>query len=605
MVNLKSVKIPAPSEKGIIFYCFLLLLLIFLVYSNSLEGSFHYDDLHHIKRNFNIRRLSNIPYFFVNPRMFSEGAENAMYRPFLLTTYAINYAIHGNNVIGYHIVNVLLHGMNSALVFLVFIAFFRSHYTLTFLLALIYGVNPINTEAVNYLSSRSDVLSTTFFLLAFYLFMRAGEGRSRIGLYLLVPFFYILGLLTKEVVITLPVILILYDLLFDPASPKIRIKKHLPVWIVTVLYLLLRMKLMGSSGIEAAISRTTPSGIPAGEWSYTTLYQLTQIKVILNYLRMWFIPTGLTIEHRYPLIESITEPSFLASLFLFLLLLAGAIYCYKWERRITFFYLWFLITLLPTSLLPLNVVMAEKRVYIAGIGLAGVTLSVGRLLLQRFSPKGETFYAIVVFFPIIAIFATGTFLRNSVWKDEISLWEDAVKKSPHSYVAYHVLAEAYLTEALRLQPRPLHPLPPLGVKFMEKAIANFQKAISFDPEGKQSGPIYNGLGVALYRIGRVKEAIEVLKKGIAVFPELPELYNSLGNAYSIAGEYDRAIEAYKKAIALRPEFSIAYNNLGNAYSAKGEYNHAIPQYRKALEIDPTNTMAYMNLKRVMKILYGR
>ncbi len=577
----------------------ILLLLVFLlsilVYSNSLTGSFHYDDLHHIARNFNIRKLSNIPHFFLNPRMFSESAENPMYRPILLTTYAINYAIHDNNVIGYHLVNVVLHGINAVLVFLIFLSVFDSPLILIFLVTLLYAVNPINTEAVNYLSSRSDLLSTTFFLLAFYLFVK---GRSS----LLVSATYLMGLLTKEVAASFPILLLLYDALFRRPSSRDLVKRHLPVWMATLFYLLLRKVLMGSSGIAAAFTRAAPSGVWEGSLSYTTSYQLTQIKVVMNYLRMWFLPTGLTIEHHYPLIGSLSEPSFLILSALFLFLLFLAIYASRWDRRITFFYLWFLVTLLPTSLFPLNVVMAEKRVYIAGIGLAGVLLSIAKILLSRLPERRRALSMALVFLPIILVFAVGTFLRNTVWKDEITLWEDAVKKSPHSYVAYHVLAEAYLDEALKLQPYPLHPLPPRGMEYMEKAIKNFRKAISFDPEGKQSGPIYNGLGVALYRIGRIKEAIEVLEKGTKVFPGLPELYNSLGNAYSLAGESDRAIEAYRKAISLRPEFPIAYTNLGNAYAARGQYRMAARYYRKALELDPTNRVARENLTRVLRLL---
>ncbi len=605
-----------PTYRCLFFV--VIFLWVILVYSNSLYNSFQYDDIHHIRENFNIRKLTNIPSFFKDPRMFSFHSEDSMYRPFLLVTYALNYYIHGNNVVGFHIVNVLLHAINAILVFLILLIFFSTYHFIPFLIALLYATHPVNTEAVNYISSRSDVLSTTFFLSSFYLFIRGKPLTSNlskgvdsgkkynnkvISIFYLVCYFislifYFLGLLTKEVVITLPIILFLYDWFFisrDRRSVDMSWKKeesirlsdytsliglHLPFWITTAIYLYIRRLVMGASGVMSALHRTKPISLSDYTVSYTTLYQITQIKVILQYLKLWFVPTGLTVEHGYPLIESFKDIWLWFSLVILTVLLGVSIILYKRDNRITFFSLWFVVALLPTTLLPLNVVMAEKRLYLPGIGLAGIVAVMLTWICSRKILKDGHGYRIVIALVtiIILLFSGSTFSRNRVWRDGITLWKDALEKTPHSFRAYGLLGEAYLEKGL-----------------FDKAIDSFKTSLSINPE---QGEIYNDLGIILYRKGRVKESLKTFKDGIKFEPRMPELYNNLGNIYYKIGEYQKSVDMYKKAIQIRPEFGRAYGNLGSIYFILKDYERARYYYQKAVEIDPENIKAIENLRRL-------
>ena len=589
----------------------IIFLWVFLVYSNALSISFHFDDNHHIERNFHIRKLSNIPSFFKYPKMFSANPIAKMYRPVLLTSYAINYSLHGNNVVGFHAVNIALHGLNSILVFLILLYFFKPYYLICFLVALIYGVNPVNTEAVNLLSSRSDVLSTTFFLFSFYFYVKSKvemfENEMPVSRLKIIFFYigsllsYMLGLLTKVVVITLPLILILYDYMFyEKAESKgealgimQRLKgfftvnsrfsliKHLPFWIVTVLYLLLRRAVMGSTGVMNVVNKTKPLVLAVGDQiNRTYLYQLSQIKATLVYLKLWFFPVGLTVDHHVKLIDIFKDNYIWYYILAFIVLLSLVVLLYKKDKRITFFFAWFIITLLPTSLLPLNTVMAEKRIYLSGIGIAGVVNALFIRVYLRYVMKKGVLYKLFITLIIIIVFiySVGTFARNRVWKDEYSLWSDAVKKSPDSPLSYQMLGEGYMLKGE-----------------LNKAINAFERSISLNP---RDGRVYNSLGIAFYRKGLFNRAIDSFKKAKFLSPRRSEIYNNLGNVYYKLKDYTDAIDMYNQAIKINPEFSHAYSNMGNVFFVKGDRDKAIYYYKKAVEIDPTNSGAIKYLKRL-------
>ena len=165
----------------------LLVLAIAFIYMNTFSSTFHFDDFHSIVENPSVREIGNIPGYFKDPGMFSGKAGVRMYRPLLLVTYAINYWFDEYNVFGYHLVNILLHVFNTLFVYLIALSLFsivdsRSHKTQqtpynslwpAFISALFFGVHTINTHTVNYISSRSVLLVSFFYLGAFYFYIRS------------------------------------------------------------------------------------------------------------------------------------------------------------------------------------------------------------------------------------------------------------------------------------------------------------------------------------------------------------------------------------------------------------------------------------------------
>ena len=197
------------------------------VYANSISNSFHFDDQHYLVTNPYITDLSNIPSFFKSTRYSSfEIVFTGHYRPLLVTSYALNYAVGGLRPAGYHVVNLLFHAGSAFLVFLILKAMLGSFY-IALASALIFAVHPFNSEVVNYITARSSVMCAFFYLLAFYCWVKF-RSQNNSNFLPLTSYFYlfsllafVLAMLTKEIAITLPVVLFLYDLLFPlfPGAP--------------------------------------------------------------------------------------------------------------------------------------------------------------------------------------------------------------------------------------------------------------------------------------------------------------------------------------------------------------------------------------------------
>ncbi len=582
-----------PRDKRIIVYPLLIALLTAGVYLNSLNSPFHFDDYHSILKNPYIRNLSNIPKFLINPEMFSVDKTAKMYRPLLLITYALNYKIGGYNPLGYHIVNILLHTLNTLLIYFILLFLLSAYYTvpnsssqchceppkvakqsqnemplcLTALLAsLLFGVHTLNTQAVNYISSRSVILATLFYLLSFYLYIRSTFqfqiSNLKFKIYFIVSLLsYALSLLSKEIAITLPLILLLYDYLFLTPSLTLpprgggvgggvsyRLKYYLPYWAITAGYLLIRKSLMGKATINLSVKAFT-EGTPDTRGIYINL--LTQAKANLFYIKSLFLPTGLSVEHYMEVAKGIGEASVLFSIFIILLLIVFAIFLRKRYWGMSFGILWFFIATMPETIIPLNMIINEHRTYLPMVGFAifcgfGLhRIKDGRGTLQRAPTTWPSWVIVTVFLLLFLFFnALGTINRNEIWQDEYTLWKDAVEKYPgHLYRAHNMLGLVYSKQGLRT-----------------KALKEYETSIRIEPKNSQ----------AYYNIGRL---------------------------YSESGILDKAIKEYKIAIELRPSFAEAHNNLGAVYHDLGRLDEAIEEYKIALSLRPDYEMALRNLNR--------
>ena len=258
-----------------------------LVYFNSLENSFHYDDEHSIQNNIHLRALGNIPTFFVDPATFSRDADKGMYRPLLLLTYALNYAWGGYEVLGYHVVNLFLHALNACLVWWLVCAM-HDRREVALLAGLLFALHPLGSEPVNYISSRSESLAAVFYLLGMAAFISGGHQQK--GRILALSWVALaLGLLSKSTVITLPAVLLIYDYLFIsgrklPALWRCFLRRHAPYWGIAVGYLIL----ISANGF---FTNSIRSPVRDG---WTQL--LTQIKAFAYYLQLLFWPLRLRVE---------------------------------------------------------------------------------------------------------------------------------------------------------------------------------------------------------------------------------------------------------------------------------------------------------------------
>ncbi|MBI5756812.1 MAG: tetratricopeptide repeat protein [Nitrospirae bacterium] len=604
-------------------------------YINSLQNSFHFDDQHYILENPYIRDLSNIPSFFISPKYSSfEKGFTSHYRPLLVTSYALNYAVGGLNPAGYHVVNLLFHVGAAFLVFLIVEAMLSSSEQVAgsrknvgelgnseqatrsrfkdlpatcYLLpatsfialaaALIFAVHPFNSEVVNYITARSSVMCSFFYLLAFY-FWVLFRSKKTSYLYLSSLLAFVLAMLTKEIAITLPVMLFLYDCYYPPLLssphkggrekesryllPDLDRPKGLSL-LLRATYSLSYLPYILLVIIPYLAYRSLVYGSIAGSWNrdlYTNL--LTQSKVLLKYLQLLFFPSGLTIEHDIRISSVFFDTAVIITIVSILVIIGIAYLLFRlggiW-KLVSFFIPWFFITLLPTTLIPLNAILQENRGYLAGIAFAvfaGICISKlpRRLLLP-----------VLVFLALVYSFLTVQ--RNLAWKDDYSLWADAVAKAPQSARAHDNLGLAYI-----------------GKGECDLALAEFNRTLELHLGYYLA---YYNAGVVYQLQGKLDMAVSSYEECIKINPSYFRAYFNVGIVYKKRGELDRAIAAYEKAVSLDPRHPFVYNNLGVALMEKGDLKQAEVVFKKAIQIYAGYDKAYYNLGNLYYSVkdYGR
>lgn len=583
------------------------------VYANSLSNSFHFDDQHYITANPYIRDLSNIPSFFKSTRYSSfELTFTGHYRPLLVASYALNYAMGGLNPAGYHAVNLLFHVGSAFLVFLILeaIAFsnflpLTSYFYIALASALIFAVHPFNSEVVNYITARSSVMCSFFYLLAFYCWVKFRSKKSDY-FYLFSLLSFALAMLTKEIAITLPVMLFLYDLYFQKMagqeSPAYRFRpsgkkglrfqvsnlKHYLPFLLLVAAPYLTYRLLFQGGIINSGNRDFYSNL------------LTQPEVLLKYIQLMIVPAGLTIEHHIAQSATIYSIAVMASLSAIILIMTTVYLLFRkggeW-RILSFFILWFFITLLPTTLIPLNAILQENRGYLAGIG---VPLFAG-ILIGRLPRRISTPFLLVV----VSLCSIVTIQRNHIWKDEYTLWKDAVDKAPYSARAHDNLGLAYINrrehekaiaefnKTIELQPRYYLAYYNAGVVYqllnrLDLARSSYETCLKINPQNFRA---YYNLGILYKKEGELDKAVSAYENAISLDPRHPFVYNNLGVVFMEKREGDRAEQTFKRAAEIDPGYVSAYFNLGNLYYRTGRYNLAVEAYRTVLKLQPDNREA--------------
>lgn len=468
------------------------------LYLDTWRHGFHYDDFHSLVHNPHIRSLGNLPAFFRDPSLFSANPESAMYRPVLLASYAVNYALGGLEPGWYHLGNALIHGLNAGLVHQLLLGLGQG--PLAWPAALLFGLTPANSEAVNYVSSRSELLMATFFLFACVAHLRGGVPAQAAGTGAAV-----LALLTKSVAAVLGAVL---GLCFWMREGRAFWRRH---WVgpaalsgLALAYVFFTRELVG----QALLEPIRPHGVQM--W--------TQLKAGVYYLALLIMPVHLSAEHQFlPAPSLLAGPVLLAGLFLVSL----AAVLWPW-RRGRFAGAWALLLLLPSALVPLVVLVNEHRLYLAGVSFALVLAWAWQRLAQR---RAVAWAGFGVYNIVLCLL---TLQRSGAWVDELSLWQDAVHKSPQMLKPHLRLADA------------------------------------------------------LVGAGRLPEAEAQYLQAVALRPQHPGARNNLGLLYLRQGRFAQAREQFAALLQASPDHLPARLNLGAAFLAQGYWQDAAAQYQEAL-----------------------
>ncbi|MBM4054846.1 MAG: tetratricopeptide repeat protein [Planctomycetes bacterium] len=612
----------------------ILFLLPFLAFLNALDNTFVYDDVFTIIDNYFIRDWGNFRHLFTH-EYFKHSGE-ATYRPLVTLSYFIDYSIWQLNPFGYHMANHVFHAIAVILVCLITSAVIRKK-TVSFLAAMLFGVHPILTETVNAISYREDLLTTVFFLGSLLLFIYSCNNFKRyIFLYPLSLLLYLFALCSKEMAITLPVMVFLFDWIFgDNAQIKKNAMKYYVGFIaVSVFYLFLRFVLLHNPS-EGQLTYPEDSFF---------VNALTMPKVVASYIKLLFLPTYFNAEY---MIDSITTPLAFPFLFsMFLLCVTGVITFRFYSHSKPFFYfmVWFFVTLTPAmNILPIANIMAERYLYLPSVAFCVILAIIVQTIWEKactyillkkrvggISTTGTSFLPagskgtttkqkntlktvmIVAFVAIPVIpYSITTLQRNRCWKDQFTFWLTTVKDSPDSARAHNNLGMIYFEKgdtdraihefqtsvALESDPEYHHNL---GMAYQRKgmkkeAVQEYLLVLKMNPD---SAITHNNMGNILIDLGRIDDGIMKFKDAIRLKPNYYDAHYNVGLAYFKKGLLNESMEAFKNAIHYEPDHPEAHSCLGTVYANAGMADDSIREYKETLRLQPNYITAYKNLGMV-------
>lgn len=549
-----------------------IIVLGFALYLNTWEAPFLFDDRAFITDNPKIMIESPGQLGKISALLEED-------RPVMHLSLALNYYIHRFRLPGYHILNICLHIACGVLVYLFLLQLLvKTRYhemrsSIATLAALLFTAHPIQTQTVTYVIQRGTSLATLFYLLSIVLFIH-GREKKRVTYYVLSLVAGILALLSKQIAVTLPLVILLYDFYFIRDGDMSRVRSVLPYYLLLLLLPIVlaiaytQFDLFGWLHIQYQKRPFSP-------------YQrvLTEFRVVCHYVTLLIFPhpARLNIDHHIPLSLSPWAPpaTFFAGAVLAVLVKIGWGLARK-RPVISFFIFWFLVNLiLESSILGLELIF-EHRLYLPSIAFFSLA---GLLVFDPASPIKHKVWPVVVI--VLALYGWGTILRNRVWGTELTLWQDAARKSPGKpRVLYN------LGHALADQGR------------YEEALSSYQAAVRHKPD---MSAYYNNLGSVYGKLSRHQEAHDTYRQGLRLNPDSPRLYNNLGNAYKNLEQYEEAIAAYNKALTLKPDFYQALANLGVVYYQQGKYDAAIGLYEQVLTDHPRYVKVYLNLAMAYKM----
>ncbi|MBI5374581.1 MAG: tetratricopeptide repeat protein [Candidatus Schekmanbacteria bacterium] len=554
-------------------------LIVFFIYSGTLHFPFNYDDADVIQNNYKIKNISD----------FTSIVSSNPQRALLNYSFAVNYYFGKLNTYGYHIVNIALHLLNGIILFFLVKRLTKGpakdpECVLTALLASsLFVSHPVNVESVTYISSRSGLLCAFFYLLALLFFLKADnkpKGRSDFSFRMFSLIFFIMSCFSKENGITLPLILLAIEYINESINPngcrdevkygfRDWIKKryfpfHFAYWIAAVIIFFLRIFIFGTAGNQ--------------DFSRPIHVQLlTQVCSFVYGMKLLFLPFNLTVDHYLPFADSFFNLRVIGSAAVIVLVILFGFFARRRAPIIFFSLLWILLTQLPTLVFPVQDVLAERWLYLPVMGFALLlSSSAGFCSINKRQKIKRSFILIIAM--ILFLYSALAKKATLSWENPISLWTNALKKSPinhPSVKALYGIGSVYQKSG-----------------FYAKAIEQYQSALKFEPGYMK---IYLNLAESYMMTGEKKKSLEILDMLLSQDGSDSYALYLKGLLYHMDGDYENAEKNYKAALRINPGLLSAKSNLGAVYIGLGRLDEAMDETRAVIKTDPDDVEAHNNL----------
>ena len=550
-----------------------------------------------------------------------DDKERTYWHPVTWLSHMLDCHLYGLNPGMHHRTNLIFHVLNSLLLFIVFNSMSREVWKSAFIAA-IFALHPINVESVAWIAERKNVLSTFFWLLIILFYIRYTKKTNFLR-YFQVLLLFIIGLMAKPMLITIPFVLLLLDYwpIRRMSFEKIDTENKAAGYLKSPFFLLFYEKipfflLSACSAYISILSLKQYKNIITIE---TVSMQLRIANAFLSYIKyIWKIifPVDFAFFYPYPTSLSAWQPGLSALLLLFVCFFS--IQRFKKSPYLITGWFWFLGVLIPVigikqaGLWP---AMADRWMYVPGIGIYiiitwGISDAVTNQIIKK---KVLPILSIM----ILSVLMISTYHQVQYWEKSTKLYEHAINVTDGNYIAYYNLgtemtfqgknqaAIAYYIEALRIKSDYANAHINLGNLLAvkgeyKKALNHFFKALRTKPHNEQ---IYIGIGNILYKHNKYNKAINYYIKAINCHPKKQDvlygIYFNLASAYMHQEEFKKAALNYFKALKIKPDDMLSHNNLGIVLASQGRYKEAASHFLYVLRIDPGNKNAKNNLKKVM------
>ncbi|MGA9770863.1 MAG: tetratricopeptide repeat protein [Blastocatellia bacterium] len=530
-----------------------------LVYLNSFRGQFLFDDQTFLEDQ------SFYHFWPLSPSMRT--------RPIVGFSLALNHAISGIDVWSYHAFNLMIHVLASLALFAVVRRtlltdkmkgrFGQAQTGLALSVALLWMTHPIQTESVTYIIQRAESMMGLFYLLTLYCAIRGFTSHNSSRWYAASVIACAVGTGCKQVIVTAPLIILIYDFVFISGSVKESLRRRwglyaglFATWGLIAAIMLISKDTEVSAGFGLKIVST---------WDYFK----SQFGVIAHYLRLAVYPDALCLDYYWPVAKSMIDVVPFAVMIIAMVL--ASLYGVFRRSPAGFLGLWFFVILAPTSsVLQIADLAAERRVYVPLAAIVTLGVVGGYSLLRRLAKSGSrqrlSQIGVAVIAVLVAWFGSLTVRRNADYYSEIMMWADVVKKRPDNPRAHSNLG-------LRLAERGEFDL----------ALAHFQDALRINPSFVEA---YNNTGMILANQGRHDEALPYFQEVLRLRPNAKRAHFNIGQVFASRDRWDEAITQFEQELQIDPQFETAYLNIARALEIQKRPVEAEAHYRLALSIWP-------------------
>ncbi len=544
------------------------------VFAQTLGFPFVWDDNVYVVSNPHLRSVRYVGEYFTANFCAGAAKECAFYRPLVALSHLGDYLLWGPAPHGHHLTSLLVHLAVVLVFYVVTLQLFGSPRAAV-IAALFFAVHPLRVESVAFVAARTDPPAALWTLLALWAFARARaqRGTRATVAWAASLFAYGAALLTKEIALTLPALLVLYDGLvarpwksLHDASRRVRLV--VPYAGVAALYFVARRAALGygtTGDLKLAELPDRLLGAPALVW---------------DYLRLQVVPHPLAIFHGRPSLFGSRTVAIAWGLVVVSGALAVLVRARRWSPGVTFGGLWFIIGLLPVlNLVPIPwPTVVERFSYLPSLGFAlAVGLAADHALTIATPPRRRLLTAVGV--GALAVLVVLSTARTRVWGDELLLWQDTAAKSPEFPLAYMNLGILYQERG-----------------DLARAAAAYQESLEINP---QNAKIHHNLATLYQDTGRLDDALGEYRRLIELGEATPQAYFNMGMIYEEKDDPAQAIASYREAIRRNPDYAKAHLRLGGALVDTGRPDDAVTAFREATRIDPRSEIAHLALANLL------